>query len=71
MKLLTLAKQLEFSTEIEYFDYCITSWQNGNFSQCKELFKAMTKKDKKGLIDYIKGCYDYRHEVELFYFNLL
>lgn len=71
MKLITLAKRLDFSTETEYFDYCINSYFNGNFSQCKELFKAMTKTDKKRLIDYIRGCYDHQHEVEKFYFSLL
>jgi len=71
MKLITLAKKLDFTTETEYFDYCITSWFNGSFSQCKELFAAMTKADKKALINYIKGCYDYNHEVETFYLNLL
>jgi len=71
MKLLTLAKQLEFKTEIEYFDYCINSWFNGNFSQCKDLFNAMTKKDRKSLIEYIGDCYDYKHGVYFFYLNLL
>jgi len=71
MKLLTLAKKLDFTQETEYFDYCINSWFNGNFIQCRELFKAMTKTDRKRLVEYIRGCYDYRHEVEIFYFNLL
>lgn len=71
MKLLTLAKRLDFSSEIEYFDYCIASYQNGNFSQCENLFDDMTKKDRKALIEYIKGCYDYKSDVEAFYFNLL
>lgn len=71
MKLLTLAKRLDFSTEEEYFDYCINSWFNGQFNQCRNLFSDMTKKDQKALIEYIKGCYDNEHEVETFYFNLL
>jgi hypothetical protein len=71
MKLLTLAKRLDFATETEYFDYCINSWFNGQFSQCRDLFSRMSKKDQKVLIQYIKGCYDYTHEVETFYFNLL
>jgi hypothetical protein len=70
-KLITLAKSLDFKTEADYYDYCINSWFNGNFSQCKKLFNNMSKIDKKGLITYIQGCYDYKHEVELFYFNLL
>lgn len=71
MKLITLAKRLDFTSETQYFDYCINSWFNGNFSQCKELFKAMTKADRKSLIEYIKGCYDYTHDVETFYLKLL
>lgn len=71
MKLITLAKRLDFTTETEYFDYCINSWFNGNFDQCRRLFKDMTKADRKELINYIKGCYDYKHDVYTFYFNLL
>ncbi len=71
MKLLSLAKKLDFTAETEYFDYCIDSWFNGNLSQCKDLFKRMNKVDRMGLITYIQGCYDYRHEVENFYLNLL
>lgn len=71
MKLLILAKRLDFTNEIEYFDYCISSYVNGNFSQCEDLFSDMTKKDRKSLIEYIKGCYDYSSDVEKFYFNLL
>ena len=70
-KLIKLAKELEFNTEVEYFDYCINSWFNGNFTQCKNLFKAMKKEDRKSLLSYIAGCYDHKHEVEIFYFNLL
>lgn len=70
MKLLTLAKRLDFNTEIEYFDYCINSYFNGNFNQCKKLFSDMAKKDRKELIEYIRGCYDYKSNVESFYFNL-
>lgn len=69
--LLTLAKKLDFTQETEYFDYCIDSWFNGNFDQCRKLFKAMTKQDRKSLISYIQGCYDHKHEVETFYFNIL
>ena len=71
MKLITLAKRLDFTSETQYFDYCINSWFYGNFDQCKELFKAMTKADRKRLLEYIKGCYDYQHKVYDFYMNLL
>lgn len=71
MKIITLARKLDFTTETEYFDYCINSYLNGNYSQCKELFKAMTKADRKNLIEYIRGCYDYEHEVLKYYISLL
>ncbi len=70
-KLITLAKRLDFQSETDYFDYCINTWFNGQFQQCRDLFFAMTKKDRKDLIKYIQGCYDHKHEVETFYFNLL
>lgn len=65
-KLITLAKELDFNTSIEYFDYCIDSHINGNLGQCKNLFKAMKKEDKKELIQYIDNT-----EIKNFYFNLL
>lgn len=68
MKLINLAKKLDFSTEYEYFDYCIDSHINGNFSQCEKLFKAMTKKDRKRLIDFIP---EELKEIKNFYFKLL
>lgn len=70
-KLITLARRLDFTSETEYFDYCINSWFNGQLDQCRNLFSDMTKKDRKGLIRYIQVCYDHKHEVETFYFNLL
>ena len=75
MKLITLAKRLDFTTETEYFDYCRDSYINGNFSQCKDLFKAMTKADKKACLNYLKPefAYQYRSDLEVyeFYFNLI
>ena len=55
MKLLTLAKKLDFTSEWEYYNYCLDSYINGNFSQCKDLFKAMNTKDRKGLIEHLKN----------------
>ena len=57
MKLITLAKRLDFTTESEYLDYCVQSYINGNFKQCKELFKAMAKDDRHNLIAYIRDNY--------------
>ena len=54
-KLITLAKELDFSTESEYFDYLIDSHINGNFSQCRKLFAEMRKEDQKKLVRYCDG----------------
>jgi hypothetical protein len=70
MKLINLAKQLDFENEYEYFDYCIDSHILCQFNQCKELFKAMIKKDKKDFLTYGQKCYNMQ-EVYKFYFNLL
>ena len=70
-KLINLAKALDFSTETEYFDYCIDSYANGNYSQCQELFKDMSKADRKRLIQYIRDSFGYVHKAETYYFNLL
>ena len=62
-KLLTLAKGLDFETESDYFEYCIDSHVNGNFTQCKRLFEDMSRTDKKDLIEYTRlnypECYDF------------
>ena len=73
MKLLTLAKKLDFTQEFEYFDYCLDSYTKGNFSQCEKLFKAMTKEGKKRLINYLKETYPYTEGVKCreFFINLL
>jgi hypothetical protein len=66
---LNLAKGLDFTTESEYFDYCVDSHINGNFPQCRELFKDMKKEDQKRLLRHIENNY---HGGEYaFYFNLL
>jgi len=72
--LLSLAKKLDFTNESEYFDYCINSYLNGNFSQCKNLFKGMTRKDRKEFLSYISDSGMLPkdiNQVYKFYFNLL
>ena len=68
-KLLTLAKELDFNQEFEYFDYCIDSFINGNRSQCRKLFNDMKHEDKKDLITHCKNT-EYP-VIGTFYFNLL
>jgi len=51
-KLITLAKELDFTTEHEYFDYIIESEINGQMSQVKELIQDMKKEDQKDFILY-------------------
>ena len=69
-KLLTLAKELEFKTAEQYFEYCIESHINGQLQQCKDLFNAMNKADKKQCLNYIMANYRYSEQYK-FYFNLL
>jgi hypothetical protein len=68
-KLITLAKELDFITELDYFDYCIDSHINGQKDQCKELFYDMCKADRKRLITY---CNNHDHVlISNYYFGLL
>ena len=70
--LTTLCKRLELPAfEEEYFNYCIDSWFNGQFDQCMKLFKDMSKQDRRRLLNYINGCYDYEHAVYKFYLKLI
>ncbi len=72
-KLQKLAESLDFRTVDEYFNYCIDSYDNGNFNQCTKLFRGLTKAGRKELINFISGCYDNCTDrpVYKFYFNLL
>ena len=69
-KLITLAKEMDFNTESEYFDYLIECHINGSFLQCKRLFAEMRKEDQKALITYIDE-YSTEKAIRNFYFNLL
>ena len=73
-KIITLAKQLEFKTSEEYMDYCIDTYLNGNFGQCREQFIYLSKDDKKKFITYIYNSQMLtvdKNRVFTFYFNLL
>lgn len=67
----TLAKQLDFKTPFEYFEYCVSSYINGNRTQCKRLFNDMKKEDRKRLLFTIKSDYCHIEGVYDFYFDLL
>lgn len=68
-KLLTLAKRLDFECETDYFNYMIDSYINDR-SQCQNLFKALTKEQKKEALIFINTMPEYL-EVYKYYFNLL
>lgn len=72
-KLLTLAKGLDFETESDYFEYCIDSHINGNFTQCERLFEDMRQQDKKVFLNYMNGQAQFNGYIDTrnFYFNLL
>lgn len=55
--LITLAKELDFRTEYEYFDYIIVSETNSQRHQVNKLIKAMKKSDQKEFLKYIKEAY--------------
>lgn len=42
-----LAKEYDFQSETEYFDYIINSLVNGNRQQVRNLFNQMKKSDKE------------------------
>lgn len=50
----TLAKEYEFETREDYFNYIVQSLVNGQRKQVKDLFNAMQDYDKQEfLIDYL------------------
>lgn len=71
-KLIILAKRLDFDKGTQYFEYCIDSYINGNFSQSEKLFKAMKKDDRKAFVkDLNNQGHPMYKEIYDFYFNLL
>jgi hypothetical protein len=67
-----LAHELDFETGHDYFEYCLSSYINGNFNQCKELFKAMIKNDQKAFLRYMNGeaQHNGRLQARNFFFDL-
>jgi ABC-type metal ion transport system substrate-binding protein len=70
--ILELAKELDFTTEQEYFEYIIDSEINGQRQQVKRLIKALKKDDIKTFIfwldDYDGADYEVCRKVAI---NLL
>lgn len=64
------AKELDFTTENEFFDYMIESYENGQITQCKSLFGSINYTDRKTFIMYLSDIEEYK-EVRNFYFQLL
>jgi adenine C2-methylase RlmN of 23S rRNA A2503 and tRNA A37 len=50
----------------DYFEYLIDSHINGQFSQCKELFKKLSKDQKREFINYP----EHNSETAGYYINL-
>jgi hypothetical protein len=70
-KLITLAKELDFTTEQQYFEYMIDTHINGQFSQCRNLFNEMSMADKKDFLLYMRNNSDQLASIYDYYFNLL
>ena len=52
-KLINLAKELDFETEYDYYNYIIDSSINGQPQQVKQLYNDMSRKDR----DYFINIY--------------
>ncbi len=59
-----LLKELEFSTEAEYFDYIMESIINGQRRQAKDLITALSKEKKKAAHIYLDGKESYSSETD-------
>lgn len=72
--LLKLAKSLDFETETQYFDYLTESHINGNFTSCRQLFKQMTRDQRKQYLKHVHSeivIYPSNQKIYNFYFDLL
>lgn len=64
-----LARSLDFTTVFEIYEYFITCYVNGQFSQCRRLFGELTKQAKKDVLSFlIKEGFTREYN---FYFELL
>jgi len=67
--IIQLAKTLDFTSESEMYEYFITSYMNGNFSQCRRLFCKLKRDAKKSLLAFLLEE-EKEREYE-FYFEML
>lgn len=64
-----LSRSLDFTTDWEMYEYFISCYVNGNFSQCRRLFNELTKQAKKDVLAYLlDGGFNRGYN---FYFELL
>ncbi len=52
-----LAKEYDWDTENQYFDYIIESKVNGQNGQVRSLYNAMEESSKQRFINYLKEFY--------------
>ena len=65
--LLNLAEELDFKTEIQYFDYIVESYINGQKQQVAKLFEAMLAVDQKEfLCNYLNKDNPNRYKDKIF-----
>lgn len=56
-KILKAAKELDFTSDQQLYEYIIDSWYNGNFNQCEKLFNGLPRDNKHELIRHIRDVY--------------
>lgn len=54
---LRAAKELDFTSNEQYYDYCIETYHNGQFGQLRKLWGKLPKNHKHSLIAYIDNNY--------------
>ena len=57
MVTLKTIKDYEFENIEDYYDYVLGSYINGNYGQCRELIKKLSKEQKKDCYEYLQDLY--------------
>jgi hypothetical protein len=52
-QLINLAKELDFESQHEYYDYIIDSMTNGQRQQARNLYRDLLKDDKERFLIYL------------------